>query len=414
MIKLNVSLTLTSGKKIPAGELVVADPDVQGRLQGQFRYSPNYLDFPESFPLDPIHLPLTQEVFNADRPYSGVHGVFEDSLPDDWGRRILARRYTLIRKDQRVPQLLALLGAEGMGAIGYVQGTIAFSNEQEDDVDGRHLTELQRLATEFEKDATSINDEMSLLFRAGSSPGGARPKALIIDRGIRYLAKFNSIKDQFDVVALEAAAMELARRAGIEAALSRCVTCGAQKVLLVERFDVSEGGPGRNHMISMQTLLKADGYYNAGYNDLAGVVRRISTEPAQDLLKLFKQMIFNVMIGNTDDHLKNFCMMFDGAVWKLSPAFDLVPNIGLNHEHVLRIGSETIVASRENLYIEAKNFGIKSRGKADKIIDAVFSKVSSWREVFIEHNVPSSDIKIIGRDITERMAKLDTRFEVSD
>jgi serine/threonine-protein kinase HipA len=118
----------------------------------------------------------------------------------------------------------------------------------------------------------------------------------------------------------------------------------------------------------MQTLMKAEGYYTAGYRDLADIIRRVSTNPGDDLLKLFKQLLFNVMIGNTDDHLKNFCMMFDGDGWKLSPAFDLLPNIGLNREHVLLIGYHNIVANKEVLIQEAKNFGIKQQAKADAII----------------------------------------------
>jgi len=406
MIKLNVWLTLKAGQRLPAGELVVADPDSQGRLEGQFRYFPEYLDHPESFPLDPIHLPLSREIYNAERPYSGVHGVFEDTLPDDWGRRVLAKRYNLGRTNQRVPQLLQLLGAQGIGALGY---SLADSfPELGEDVDGRHLTELQRLAIEFEKDSSLNTDDMALLFQAGSSPGGARPKALIIDEGTRYLAKFRSIKDQFDVVALEAATMDLARRSGIEAAPSQLVYCGRQKVLLVERFDVSDNGVGRNHLISMQTLLKADGYYNAAYSELANIIRRISRNPAQDLIKLFKQLTFNVMIGNTDDHLKNFCMMFDGDGWELSPAFDLVPNIGLNREHVLRIGTDNVVSNRETLTREAKSFGIKNSSKADEIIETIFHEVSNWEQIFYEFKVPDNDIKAIGRDITKRMAKIES------
>ncbi len=406
MIKLNVWLTLCQGENVHVGELIVAEPDMQGRLQGQFRYSPDYLIHPEAFPLDPIHLPLSLEIFNAERPHAGVHGVFEDSLPDDWGRRILVRRYRLERKGQRVPQLLALLGGQGMGALGY-----SLDNEvpvKREAVDGCHLTELQILARKFEQNTVSEDEEMALLFQAGSSPGGARPKALIRDQGHSYLAKFSSIRDQFDVVALEAATMELARQAGVDAALCKLVSCGTRKALLVERFDINNTtiSTGRNHLISMQTLLKAEGYYNASYRDIADVIRRVSDTPGQDLIKLFNQLLFNVMVGNTDDHLKNFCMLFDGVGWRLSPAFDLVPNVGLNREHVLRIGYYNVAADRNVLIQEAKYFGIKQQSKAEKIIATMLSKVSNWEKVFNEFKVPVMDIGVIGKDIEERMAKV--------
>jgi len=404
MIKLNVWVTLANLQTLLAGELVVSDPDVQGRLQGQFRYSSDYLDHAQAFALDPIHLPLMAEIFNAERPHSGVHGVFEDSLPDDWGRRILARRYHLERNEQRVPQLLALLGGQGMGALNYNLDNAL--PEKGKDVDGKHLAELQRLAEKFEEDATFVNEDLALLFQAGSSPGGARPKALIKDRDHLFLAKFASIRDQFDVVALEAATMELARRAGVNTAPTKLVPCGSRKALLVERFDVDTVIKGRYHLISMQTLLKADGYYNASYGDIADVIRRVSANPKRDLSNLYNQLLFNVLIGNTDDHLKNFCMVFDGDGWELSPAFDLLPNIGLNREHVLRIGYNNIVANKEVLIQEAKTFGIKQRAKADKIITAMLLNVSHWETVFREFDVPDKDIQILGRDIEGRTSRV--------
>ena len=119
--------------------------------------------------------------------------------------------------------------------------------------------ELQRLAAKFEEDPTPMDDEMTLLFQAGSSPGGARPKALIKDKKKAYLAKFSSVRDQFDVVSLEAATMDLARQAGVSAAPTKLVPCGVKKALLVERFDIINLTMGRNYFINMKTLLKADG-----------------------------------------------------------------------------------------------------------------------------------------------------------
>lgn len=404
MIKLNVWLNLPQGQTVRTGELVVASPDSQGRLAGQFRYVPEYLAHPAAFPLDPIHLPLAARSYSADRPHSGVHGVFEDSLPDDWGRRLLARRYRLARDNQRVPGLLELLGGQGMGGLSY--GKDDAVPVKKEAVDGRYLLDLQRLAARFEEDASSIDDDMALLFQAGSSPGGARPKALIRDRNVSYLAKFASVRDQFDVVSLEAATMELARLTGVSAASTKLVPCGANKALLVERFDINNLTAGRNHLLSMQTLLKADGYYYAGYRDLADIIRRVCSNPVADLLKLYKQLVFNVMLGNTDDHLKNFCIMYDGDAWKLSPAFDLVPNIGLNREHVLRIGHSNVVDNRTTLLHEAKHFGIKRKKSAEQIIADMYEVVSGWEKVFYGFGVPDRDLKIIGRDINNRLAML--------
>ena len=290
MIRLDVWLTLPSGESVKAGTLVAADPDdVRGGLHGQFRYAPEYLEHTRAFPLDPLHLPLSTEIINADRPKAGVHGVFEDSLPDDWGRRLMVRRHKLGRNEQRVPQLLRLLGNQGLGALSYVEE--GRPELKITGVSSSHLQELALLAEKFEQEpAAAADDELSLLFQAGSSPGGARPKALVGDENGSYLAKFASARDQLDVVSLEAAAMELARRAGIETAETRLMPLGTRKCLLVKRFDINETG-GRNHLVSMQSLLKADYYYNAGYRDLAEVIKHVSKQPGQDLHRLFRQMV---------------------------------------------------------------------------------------------------------------------------
>ncbi len=200
--------------------------------------------------------------------------------------------------------------------------------------------------------------------------------------------------------------MELARRAGVNAATTKCVPCGKGRVLLVERFDIDTATMRRNHVISMQTLLGAEGYYNFGYSDMATIIRRVSAHPIQDLHQLFKQLVFNVMIGNTDDHLKNFCMLYDGQAWRLSPAFDLVPNIGLNSEHVLRIGLTNLMPNRDTLRAEAKKFGIKQRPKADELINIMLSVVSDWKKVFKEFEVPKRDMDMLGKDIENRLANL--------
>jgi serine/threonine-protein kinase HipA len=403
MIRLDAWLILPSGESVKAGTLVVADPDnVRGALPGQFRYTPEYLENPKAFPLDPLHLPLSWDIFNANRPRAGVHGVFEDSLPDDWGRRLLVRRYKLGRKDQRIPQLLRLIGNQGLGALSYMEK--GRPDLKTTGVPLRHLQELALLAEKFEQDGAVDDDELYLLFQAGSSPGGARPKALIKDESGAYLAKFASTRDQLDVVGLEAAAMELGRRAGIKTADSRLLALGSRKCLLVKRFDINEAG-GRNHLVSMQSLLKADGYYYAGYRDMAEVIRHISALPAQDLHKLYRQMVFNVMIGNTDDHLKNFLMLHNDEGWRLSPAFDLVPNIGFNREHVLRIGYDNRPPDLETLLQEAGHFGLKRRQQAQELVMEVHEAVLEWPAIFIANQVPAKDAESIGSDISRRLEK---------
>ena len=396
MIRLDVWITLPNGELLKAGELVVDDPDERGALTGRFRYIPEYLKHPKSFPLDPLHLPLTTDLFDAARLRAGVHGVFEDSLPDNWGRMLMARRYRLGRTEQRVPNLLRLLGGQGMGALSYAEkGSPSPSSAV---ISSHHLQTLARLVEKFEQTGAVDDDEFSLLFEAGSSPGGARPKVLVENKSGAYLAKFASINDRLDVVSLEAASMDLARRAGVETAETGLVALGSRNCLLVKRFDINPAG-GRNHLISMQTLLAADYWYNAGYVDLAEIIRKVSVRPGKDLLQLYRQMVYNVMIGNTDDHLKNFCMLHDQDGFRLSPAFDLTPNINFNLEHVLRIGLDNRPPSLETILSEAKHFGIKRRRIALEIVAEVQSAVADWSTIFSTNQVPSRDIEIIGKEI---------------
>ena len=399
---LTVWLTLPASEVVKVGELAIDDPDDRGALEGQFRYTPEYLENPKAFPLDPLHLPLSADIFDADRPHAGVHGVFEDSLPDDWGRKLLVRRYKLGRKDQRIPQLLRLLGNQGLGALSYVDK--GRPDLKTTGVSLCHLQELALLTKKFEQNESVDDDELSLLFQAGSSPGGARPKVLVKDESGAYLAKFASAKDQLDVVSLEAAAMELGRRAGIETADSRLLALGSKKCLLVKRFDINEAG-GRHHLVSMQSLLKADGYYYAGYRDLAEVIKHVSALPARDLHKLYRQMVFNVLIGNTDDHLKNFFMLHNDEGWRLSPAFDLVPNIGFNREHVLRIGLDNRPPDLETLMQEAGHFGLKRRQQAKEVVMEVHEAVLEWPAIFAANKVPAKDAESIGRNISQRLEK---------
>jgi len=406
IIKFNVWLIRPTGEVLKTGELAVKAPDDRGALHGQFRYSQEYLQDRKAFPLDPVHLPLTVGPSDADRPRVGVHSVFEDSLPDDWGRRLMARRYKLGRAEQRVPHLLRLLGNQAMGALIYTEKEMP--SPPLIGIACRHLEDLALQAENFEKDPTAMaDDELAMLFQAGSSPGGARPKALVSDEGGAYLAKFASTRDHLDVVSLEAAAMELARRAGIDTAETNLVSLGSRKCLLVKRFDINPAG-GRNHLISMQSLMKADGYYYAGYRDLAEVVKHVSSAPQRDLYMLYKQMVFNVMIGNTDDHLKNFCMLHDDEGWRLSPAFDLVPNIGFNQEHVLRIGLDYRPSGRATLISEAKHFGIKRVKRAEDLVQEVYTAVLEWPESFSDNDVPKEDAETIGKVIGRRLEKYAT------
>jgi serine/threonine-protein kinase HipA len=370
---------------VRVGDIVAEVKGTGGR--GAFRYAASYLYRPDAAPVDPISLPLQAAPFTL--PNSLIHGVFEDSLPDAWGRKLMISRHNLPRPHQNLPRLLGLLGSSGLGALAYSTSSKPPAPYPEE----ASLLQLERLVEAAERFELGEEDdsEITALLGAGSSPGGARPKAVVYDAaaGEHYIAKFPSSKDTFDVVCIEAATMSLAAKAGLEVPPTRLVPCGGKQVLLVSRFDLTPYG--RRHMVSFQTLLRATGAYVNRYSDLLGIIRKISADPEEDSVRFFRQACFNSAIDNTDDHLKNFWMVHDHQDgWRLSPAFDLNPDIGQNAgQHVLFFGDSQCSPSKEKLVRLGRDWGIS---KPETVVNEVFGAVAGWKEEFAAFGVPEKDI----------------------
>lgn len=396
----------TPGGLWRAGEIRVAEPDHArgGMLRGEFRYDRAYLDHPGAIALDPIHLPLAPTVFPADRPRAGIHGVFEDSLPDTWGRGLLIRRHRLPRARQSPPHLLACLGSAGLGALVYGPDSAPRPVEQEPDRDTAALIDA---AGRYDNDPSDIgDDELASLFRAASSPGGARPKLAIDHAGTRCIAKLASGRDRIDMVRTEAACLALARDAGLTVPEFQVATFGRHSALLVARFDI-HGKHGRHHMLSMQTLLGADDWYQLGYSDLADLLRRVSARPEDDLPALYRQAVFNALIGNTDDHLKNFALRHIGAEgggWRLTPAYDLTPDEPPRGEHVLHFGAAGNRPDAQALNELARAFGLSPRASARIRAEAAHA-VSHWRRRFSDYGVGADDINRLAAGIDGRLRR---------
>lgn len=404
MMHLNVWLTLPEGQQIQVGEIGVTDPDARhgGKLNGAFRYSPAYLSHPQAFALDPVHLPLAPREFLAERPEAGVHAVFEDSLPDAWGRRVMLRRYNLARHDQRVPHLLKRIGANALGALSYAE--VGTQPRADRSADVSELAVIVEAALRFDAGQVTEDDNLAMLFQACSSPGGARPKALVSDAGRHWIAKFPSLRDTFALVELEAATLHLARAAGITVPETRIEPAGRRRALLVERFDIRTAD-GRYHMLSLQTLLGAEGYYHAGYGDIADTLRQWSYRPGEDLAMLFRMMVFNIVLGNTDDHLKNFSMLHDERGWRLAPAYDLTPNWTGNTEHQLSFGTGTFPPDRVSILRNVKSFGLSAK-RAAALVDEVVTAAGNWKRTFNRFEVPHADVERLEADIRQRQRRM--------
>ncbi len=170
---------------------------------------------------------------------------------------------------------------------------------------------------------------------------------------------------------------------------------------MLRRFDQTETG-GRNHLLSMQSLLSAEGYYTAGYAQVADIVRRISDKPEHDLPAFYRQAVFNAVLGNTDDHLKNFAMLHGIDGWRLTPAFDLLPDVAGQREHVLHFGRPGLPPTREILQGLAGSFGLSAR-KADVIRRQVVDAVMAWRTRFAAYDVTGENIERLAQGIEHRV-----------
>jgi serine/threonine-protein kinase HipA len=402
MIRLDLWLTLTSGEKLHAAELVFGDTDRQGRYPSAFRYTPAYLADPRAFALDPAALPLTPGDFQGQQLDTPLMAL-EDALPDDWGRRLLILRHSLPRGRQSEPHLMQALAGQGLGALSFH----APGQPPGDQGEAAALLELDALldaAQRLEQQVgnpgnAAIDDTLRGLLAAGSSPGGARPKALVYDEHGQWIAKFPSRRDDVDMVGLEAASLELARLAGLEVAESRLVELDSRRrVLLVKRFDLTASG-GRHHMLSFRALLQAGGYYVLRYADLIAALRLHGAQPEADVPRLYRQMVFNALLGNTDDHLKNFWLLADASGYRLSPAFDLLPDTGARREHVLLFDLTPLPPSPTELATLGRKWGVTG---AAAICHEVETAIHRFAEIAAANNVPEPEIQRFEQDIARR------------
>ncbi len=377
MKRLYVWVRLPDGTVRLAGELGTTEPTAGGRFESEFEYAAEWSTHPDAFPLDPVSLPLrpTGRRFRVEQFHPPL-SVFDDSLPDDWGRRLLAASLSLEGRPSSPPEMLLALQGGGPGALMFTDRPLPPSPTATPPT--QSLSTLLFAAARFEAGILPPGDAFRKLLEGSSRAGGARPKALVHDQEIEWLAKFPSrTRDGiFDVVGLEATCLQLARQARLVVPDMRLQSVGRRRVLLVRRFDVTERG-GRTHMVSMRTLCRErPGVYVTSYTDLALVLRKYSASPAEDVAALFRHMAFNAAVGNVDDHLKNFWMLNTPSGYRLAPAFDLVPDVTERREHTLSFQYDYGCPTREILLAIAKEWRV-ARAKA--CVDDIVQAVSRFR-----------------------------------
>ena len=374
-------------------QLYIGNLNVQnerGREVYSFEWSKEYLEHAtEKLFLDPQ---IYADTYG--RQYAGTHffGMFSDSCPDRWGRLLMKRREAILaKKEGRKPSALLesdyLLGVhdEGrMGALRFKTSTEGAFLADDAELAAPPWTELRKLqdaSWHFEQEQGVEAEWLSMLIAPGSSLGGARPKATVQDEhGDLWIAKFPSKHDDTNAGAWEMVAHDLAARCGLRVPEARAMQLTKEgTTFLVKRFDRRNGK--RIHMASAMTMLeKTDNDHDASYLDIADWLSAHSEDAKNDLNELWKRMVFNILISNTDDHLRNHGFIMEQDGWHLSPLFDVNPNpYGTNLS--LGITDESNLLDI-NLAIETAEFYQVSE-KAAKSTAKEMAKIiaSHWQEI---------------------------------
>ena len=385
-------------KPITAGRFIIENE--LGAPIGKFFYGKNYLARSDAVAIDPVELKLTDQTYETQK-MGGVFGAIRDASPDHWGRRVIEKEL----KDQDVSEMDYLLKSpdDRIGALGFGLNTEPPAPKYE----FNKTLELGRLQEIADKIIAEDNDDNSPertqveeLLLIGTSMGGARPKAVVIDDNALWLAKFNTERDTWNNTLVEHGLLNLARECGLNTAQSKTASVGGKDVLLVKRFDREHTPDGflRHRMISALTALQTDDSptvrENWSYLTLVEELRRFGSAPKEDAKELFKRMVFNALITNTDDHPRNHAFVAKtGNDWRLSPAYDLTPTrmFSSTRQLALVVGTQGRLATKRNLLSGCATFLLEP-AEAEAIIDKMAEIVKSgWYKTLRAAGVGEKD-----------------------
>lgn len=386
---------------------VLTAQGVKGRTSFSFEYDAKWIEKRQYPHLDPELQFFVGPQYPTDKE---IFGIFSDSMPDTWGRTLLKRREAIraIEKGEKpnilydIDYLLGVYDLSRMGAIRFkkeLDGPFVDENALTPTPPHSSLNELQQAVNAIEGDSNQedIKKWLSVLLAPGSSLGGARPKANIIGKDQQlWIAKFPSKTDVTDKGAWEYLAYRLALNAGIDMSESQLINLsGHHHTFLTRRFDRTT--QGRIHFASAMTLtgnneqtLKQK---EASYLDLVDVIETYGVDIHTNLSQLWRRIIFNIAISNTDDHLRNHGFILEKEGWRLAPAYDLNPSIDKNGL-ALNISStenhlEFELAMSVGAYFRLDNSAMKH------IIRDVLESVKQWENIAKEIGIPRKDITLM-------------------
>lgn len=408
----------------PCGQLAMTEQGPE-LLASSFAYGLNYLNRPDAIEVDPVSLAIhgPQSVKGKLlRPVNNLasFGGIRDAAPDSWGRRVIEAKLKVPANSLAESQYLLHAGSERVGALD-IRSKI--TDEPTGAAGTVHALEYLTEAAERIEAGGDIPANLECIFAAGSALGGARPKASVRDtHGSLWLAKFQSKNDAFDIPAVECASLVLAREAGLNAPPVKTRIIGNRRIMMTRRFDrywlphgmqptaatdlmlsPSDGLTERRMaFVSGLTLLACDETESRtkSYSDLALAVRKYCHPSVirSDNEELFKRMIFNIFVGNDDDHLRNHGFLWDPRLpgWRLSPLYDVLPRPSLAAERYLHlgIGPQGRLATIDNALGGYQMFSL-SLSRACELVSEVWHMVREWKGSFERSGVPADDIATI-------------------
>jgi len=406
LIRLNVLLRFDHKTTMRVGQLA------EDKQQLYFQYDPDFLT--ENLWLSPYKLPLRPElVKHKDRDFSPIFGLFDDSLPDGWGLLLMDR---FLRKQGydietlSVLDRLAFLGENTMGALIYEPSL----NLKIDDSSPFNLHNLSKQSCDLLSGKTNV--VLPQLINAGGSPGGARPKVLVgvfNDKMVsgetdlsnpfeHWIIKFAAKNDFPDAGPVEYAYSLMAREAGIKMTETRLFeTLEGDHFFGIKRFDRSANH--RFHIHTFGNLIHSNFRLpSQDYDHFFKIVINL-TKNHQDLIRAFRQMVFNVVANNRDDHVKNFAFIMNHTgEWSLSPAYDLIYSPGPGGEHSMTVLGEGKAPSKSDIYKVGEKHGIKKKTMG-LIVDKVSDTANNFQTYAKTAGVSRSTIKKINTIINNNL-----------
>ena len=337
-----------------------------------------------------------------------IFGCFSDSLPDRWGRTLVLRREQILAEEEKRPvrrlssmdYLLGIDDASRMGGFRFKEEQNGEFINSTNDLQIPPITSIRELIAasqeiELSEEKNTLPEKKWLmqLVHPGTSLGGARPKASVMDdKKQLYVAKFPSRKDLYDVGLWEHFAHLIAKIAGITCAETNVITAGSKyHTLLSRRFDRTEDGK-RIHFASAMTMLGLTDGQNAstgnGYLDIVDFIVQSCCDVENNLQELYRRVAFNIAIGNSDDHFRNHGFLLTSKGWTLSPAYDLNPT--LSRDQSLLINAYT-TESNLDILLESCGDYMLTANVASQIIGDVNNALSTWTQVATTIGLPQSE-----------------------